>query len=316
MAESSGTRRGGATAADAPAPGMLSIGALARVTGLSIDTLRTWERRYGFPAPCRKPSGHRLYPAGSVGRLRRIAAALALGHRAGQVVCASDDDLGVLLGVHTTVHVPHVPPGPCQASELLELVSRFDADALVRRLNAEWGRLGPLAFLEERVAPLVCAVGEAWACGRLQIRHEHFLSERLGDLLRTYRLPFEDRAHGPLVVLATLPGEAHALGLQMAALVVATSGCRPCYVGTDVPVAEIASVACDLGARAIGISVSSAMRRSRSTALLAALRRRVPGRVAIVAGGAGMEGASAAVRTMTRLGDLASFATALRAAAT
>jgi len=37
------------------------------------------------------------------------------------------------------------------------------------------------------------------------------LSGRVGDLLRTYRLPFEERARGPLVVLATLPGEMHAL---------------------------------------------------------------------------------------------------------
>ena len=50
---------------------------------------------------------------------------------------------------------------------------------------------------------------------------------------RAYRLPFDDRAHGPAVVLATLPGEAHAIGLQMAALVIAMSGCRVCYVGPD-----------------------------------------------------------------------------------
>ena len=61
--------------ADNPGPAetpKLSIGALARATGIAVETLRTWESRYGFPAPERKPSGHRVYPVSSIARLRRI----------------------------------------------------------------------------------------------------------------------------------------------------------------------------------------------------------------------------------------------------
>ena len=72
----------------------LSIGALSRATGIAVETLRTWESRYGFPVPERKPSGHRVYPVAAVPRLRRIAQALSLGHRAGQVVGASEEALG------------------------------------------------------------------------------------------------------------------------------------------------------------------------------------------------------------------------------
>jgi DNA-binding transcriptional regulator YiaG len=32
-------------------PVTLSIGTLSSATGVPVDTLRTWERRYGFPAP-------------------------------------------------------------------------------------------------------------------------------------------------------------------------------------------------------------------------------------------------------------------------
>src|SRR5262249_58142579 len=78
--------------------GMLSIGALARATSIRVETLRTWERRYGYPVPERKPSGHRLYPVASVSRLRRIAQALASGHRPSEVVSASESALPALLG--------------------------------------------------------------------------------------------------------------------------------------------------------------------------------------------------------------------------
>jgi methanogenic corrinoid protein MtbC1 len=296
------------------AKAMLSIGALARATGLSIETLRTWERRYGFPVPSRKPSGHRLYPTSNVPRLRRIAAALAQGHRAAEVVGASEDDLAALLGV-----LPAAPPTRAAASamlapdQLLALVARFDGEGLAHALNAEWGRLGPLAFLEQRVAPLVHAVGEAWATGRLEVRHEHFLAERVGDLLRAYRLPFEERAHGALVVLATLPGEMHALGLQMAALTVAVAGCRVCYVGTEVPIPELASVARDLDARAVGVSVSTATRGTGSVGGLRRLRRLLPGRIALWVGGDGAPRSLAGASMTRTLVDLSARATALRA---
>jgi MerR family transcriptional regulator, light-induced transcriptional regulator len=304
---------GGGVARDA-AGAMLSIGALARATGLSIETLRTWERRYGFPVPLRKPSGHRVYPTTSVPRLRRIAAALAQGHRAGEVVGASDEDLAALLGVVSPApRDAGAPAAPLRTDELLALVARFDGDALTHALNAEWGRLGPLAFLEQRVAPLVHAVGEAWQTGRLEVRHEHFLAERVGDLLRAYRLPFEDRAHGPLVVLATLPGERHAIGLQMAALTVAVAGCRVCYVGAEVPIAELGSVARDLDARAVGISVSTATRGPASAAGLRRVRRLLPARIALWIGGDGAPRRVRGAVVMRTLSALSARATALGA---
>ena len=141
---------------------MLSIGALARATGIGVETLRTWERRYGFPTPARKPSGHRLYPTTSVPRLRRIVEALAHGHRASNVVTASDDELGTLLGVAHAAALAAPAPAP-DPQTLLAFVRAFDGEALTRALASEWGRLGPLPFLEQRIAPLVRAVGDAWA---------------------------------------------------------------------------------------------------------------------------------------------------------
>lgn len=265
--------------------GRLSIGALARASGIAVDTLRTWERRYGYPVPERKPSGHRVYPVASVPRLRRIAEALARGHRAGEVLPASDEVLQALLGAGVAHRRPPTPPA--DPDDLLAAVGAFDADHLTRTLTAEWGRLGPLDFLQTRVAPLVHAVGEAWADGRLEIRHEHFLSERVGDLLRALRLPFEERAGGPLVILASLPGERHALGLQMAALLLASLRCRVLFLGTDVPVAEVASLATDMAARAVGVSVSLATRGARMTTTILRLRTMLPRRMTLLVGGAG-----------------------------
>ena len=92
----------------------LSIGALSRATGIAVETLRTWESRYGFPVPERKPSGHRVYPVSAVPRLRRIAQALSLGHRAGQVVGASEEALARLLETSASAAAAVSRRRPCR----------------------------------------------------------------------------------------------------------------------------------------------------------------------------------------------------------
>ncbi len=271
---------------------LLSIGALSKATGIAVETLRTWENRYGFPIPARKPSGHRVYATSSVPRLRRIAEALARGHRAGQVVGATDDDLSRLLETTALTAKPETPVSSSFLDdnvlpEMLRLVRGFDADRLTRVLLGEWARLGPIDFLATCVGPLLRAVGDAWETGRLEVRHEHFVSERVGDLLRSLRLRFEERASGPLVVFASLPGEAHGLGLQMSALVLAAAGCRVLYLGTEVPTPQITSLAKDLNARAVAVSISSATRTASTAAHLKNLRDELPRRVSLVVGGDG-----------------------------
>jgi methanogenic corrinoid protein MtbC1/DNA-binding transcriptional MerR regulator len=291
----------------------LSIGALSRATGIAVETLRTWESRYGFPLPERKPSGHRVYPVAAVLRLRRIAQALSLGHRAGQVVGVSEEALGRLL--ETSVAPQAAPPmAPVAAfapaedlAGQLRLLKAFDGERLRQSFLADWARMGPVEFLESSVAPLVRAVGEAWERGDLEIRHEHFVSERIGDLLRSLRGPLEERATGPLVAFATLPGEGHGLGLQMAALVLAAAGCRVLYLGTEVPIPQTAALARDLAARAVAVSVSLSTKGPSSTTALRRLREALPRRVLLVAGGEGAPASRPGIDCVRSLRELDSW---------
>lgn len=300
--------------------GKLSIGALSRSTGIPVETLRTWERRYGFPVPERKPSGHRVYPISSVPRLRRIAEALARGHRASEAVAASERELAALLDV-TPVVTGGVSQSQVTAREepeifaLLKAVEAFDAERLTHLLTAAWRRLGIPAFISQRIAPLIHAVGEEWAAARLGIHHEHFLSERVGDLLRSLRLPLEERARGPLVIFASLPGEAHGLGLQMAALLLADVGCRILYLGTEVPPAHIAGLAKDINARAVAISVSIANRGDAMNAQIELLHGLLPKRVTLLVGGEGAPKKRPGLRILHDLEDLEAWGRSLVEAA-
>ncbi len=302
------------TAADA---GMISIGALSRACGVPPETLRTWERRYAFPVPERKPSGHRLYRLSSIPRLRRIAQAVARGHRAGDVIHASERDLAALLREPSALPPPEFPApvdktlGPAlEVRTCLEAVESFEAVALTQSLLLGWARLGPMPFLEHLVGPLLRSVGDAWSSGRLEIRHEHFCAERVGDLLRSLRLPLEASARGPVVLLATPPGEAHNLGLEMAAVVLAQAGKRVLYLGTEVPLAEIVAAAVDRQAAAVALSLSVHFGEVRAAAVLRSLRSLLPAPTALVVGGAGAVSGEGAQRIET-FSDLDAWARGL-----
>ena len=76
---------------------MISIGALSRSTGIPVNTIRTWERRYGFPVASRTASGHRLYNPGLQIHLQLIASAIEQGHRPRQIMKMSQQELVELI---------------------------------------------------------------------------------------------------------------------------------------------------------------------------------------------------------------------------
>jgi DNA-binding transcriptional MerR regulator len=63
-----------------------SIQAAARLTGLNPARLRAWERRYGVPAPSRRPNGHRLYAEYDLRLVRWLAAQTVAGLTIGRAV--------------------------------------------------------------------------------------------------------------------------------------------------------------------------------------------------------------------------------------
>ena len=51
---------------------IMSIGELAEKAGVPVATIRTWEQRYGLPAPARSPGGHRRYGADDLLRITAV----------------------------------------------------------------------------------------------------------------------------------------------------------------------------------------------------------------------------------------------------
>lgn len=261
-----------------------SIRVVARLSGISADTLRMWERRYGFPKPQRTDSNVRLYSAEDVDKLILVARALKAGYRAGEVIRRDPVDLKQLLASSAQTRFDPGASTPTIQS-LLDALTREQPDLLRSEMRTAVALLGPKRFLTEVAGPLAEQVGMAWASGRIQVRHEHLLSAQLSLQLNILLSAYEPIAGAPSVVLATLPGEQHGLGLDMAALYLAVHGIVPRVLGVDTPPDQIVEAAHALGASAVGLSVSASSNLDAVSGHLGWMLRELRETVAIWIGG-------------------------------
>lgn len=263
-----------------------SIRIASQRSGIPIETLRVWERRYGGPTPQRQDGGNRrLYSDAEIERLRWVARGLAGGFRAGDVAAKSQAELEELIGPEPPRPPAEALPPWASVAHLVELAGRDDLRAIEDALRLGAVALGARRFVVEVVQPLATAVGEAWRADRIEVRQEHAVSEIIATQLRHMLATYQDVAGHPTVLLTTLPGEPHALGLAMVALYLTLSGAKPRLLGPSTPPDQIVRAARALHARVVGLTVTPASDPDATRGAVTQLARALPAGVSLWLGG-------------------------------
>jgi len=270
---------------------LLTIGELSKRTGITTHTLRIWEKRHGAPQAIRLPSGHRRYPQAEVERLKTVAQALKLGFRAGKVVGGTPEELNRLLGLETS-DSSGVPSSIANDDSILlnqwiQWITEYDEEDFEMEMHRQWGQRGSLGFVTQLAAPLVTRIGKEWQEGNLSVAHEHFATEILNNFLASRWRRQNDRKDGPTVVLTTLPGESHILGLQMCAAVISVTDWKIVSLGLDVPEEEIATTVERCESPLLCVSVSEWYGASQAKPILWRLRKQLRKHTDIFVGGGG-----------------------------
>jgi MerR family transcriptional regulator, light-induced transcriptional regulator len=267
----------------------LSIAAVERDTGLSKDTLRVWERRYGFPTPQRDSIGERAYTLEQVDKLRIVKRLLDAGHRPGRIVPLPLAALQQL--TEQTVDQPqrNVEVALCTADlrAHLALIRGHDMAALRTELLRLLARFGVARFVVEVVSPLNAAVGEAWIRGQMEIFEEHLYTEIMQGVLRQAiaSLPPVPQPGRPRVLLGTFPGEPHAMGLLMAEAMFVLEGCHCVSLGVQTPLWDIVLAAAAQRSDIVALSFTGCMNPNQVVDGLQELRSKLPLAVQVWAGG-------------------------------
>lgn len=258
----------------------LPISTVERETGLAKDTLRVWEKRYGFPTPGRDANGERVYGHDQVEKLIIIKRLIDRGLRPAKLVRLSMEEL-----LARTDPGASATADPPQLVEILQLVKTHNTTELRRRLDQALLQQGLEGFLQATVAPLSPMVGDAWMRGEIEVFEEHLYTETLQVLLRSAIAAISRPGGAPRVLLTTFPGEQHILGLLMAECMMWISGATCVPLGPQTPAREIVLAAEAQRIDVVGLSFSPAYPGQTAIDTLAALRAMLPAGIAVWAGG-------------------------------
>lgn len=264
----------------------LPIASVERETGLSKDTLRVWERRYGFPTPERDANGERLYAPVQVRRLAQIKRLMDRGHRPGKLLTL---DEAALLALDETRNTLPATPDEQQLEAWLQLVKSHNSEALQRQFYREMAKRGLARFVQDIVGPLITRIGEAWARNELGIFEEHLFSQHLEKLFRSTLANISPLEGNPRVLLTTLSGEEHTLGLLMVEALLVLEDAYPVLLGPQTPIDEIARAAQIKAVNVVCLSFSTAYSPALAAQGLRDLRQRLPGGIELWAGGYGIK---------------------------
>ena len=137
----------------------------------------------------------------------------------------------------------------------LDAAEHSDPTGVEEVLTSAIALLPPNEVIHSVIAPLVREIGDRWHRGEVTIAQEHMVTDIVRRLVIAVARGYLRADNGPCLVLSTLSGERHELGILMCSWLAATRRYHTHYLGADCPASEIARFALEVEARAVLISL-------------------------------------------------------------
>ncbi|WP_224364983.1 MerR family transcriptional regulator [Hyalangium versicolor] len=259
----------------------------AELSGVRVELIRAWERRYGVLRPERTPSGYRVYTDQDVALLKRLKQLTEEGVSISDAVKLLPRLQEELAGSTPSLAV-EVTPSSLESwrGAILAAAQSHDQARVSAVLDEVLAALPPLKAFDEVLVPVQCEVGDRWHAGRLTVVQEHLVSQvvraRVMSLL--HASPGNEGARH--AVLACFPDEEHEIGLLGAALRLRHAGFRVTLLGQRVPVADLGRLVAELRPDLVGLSAVTDLGSATFEETLTRVLQALPSGVSIWVGGA------------------------------
>ena len=280
---------------------MYTIKQAAVRSGLTVPTVRVWERRYGVVHPARTATGYRLYDEDAIDRLVAMRYLIdGLGMRpsqaAGRLLDEATDGPALLDAARTwwasggavgSGSAGTRPPGgtPPTAEDFVAAARSLDLASMETSIDEAFAAERFEAAVGRVVFPALRAIGEGWANGSVDVAMEHAASE----VVRRRLARFYDAAgtveRPPDIVVGLPPGSHHDIGVLAFAVAARRVGLAVLYLGGNVPVESWARAVASAGAPVAVIGIVTASDVGSAGDVIAALRELSP-RPSVLVGGA------------------------------
>ncbi len=248
---------------DLSAQPVYNIRSVAEKTGISPETMRAWERRYGFPNPYRNPKGYRLYSGDEIAALIWLRNQTDAGMTIGQAIkllnqlrsSGQDPVIGEI--------VPdQYPPEEVRSPEDLtqELITALLAvnetrsKSILAQTVAQHGIDEAMLSI---ISPALVDIGDRWHTGEVPIAIEHFATH----LCRNFLIQQLDKLPSPSkegrIMTACAPGEWHEIGILMLTILLRGQGWNVIYLGANLSLDRLSETLASLRPHLLLFSATS-----------------------------------------------------------
>jgi DNA-binding transcriptional MerR regulator len=260
---------------------------VAKLTGLSKDVIRVWERRFGLLKPTRGANRYRNYSDEDVTLLRFLKEQLDAGSSIGELAKLGREEL---LG-RARASAPRVSFVDNTFSrllrELLSTLNPFDRVIFEKRLN---GAVAVVPFEEALhgiLLPLQEQVGQLWHEGHVNVALEHYVTKQIQQKIFSAMNQLPVAEFGAKVIVACPPGEEHDIAALAVAYRCRVRGCRVYYLGANVPIASLTNLCDKVKPDLTIISFPLALPEANAAALVQSLTHEVVPASRLAVGGHG-----------------------------
>jgi DNA-binding transcriptional MerR regulator len=234
---------------------LYNIGVVSRMTGISMATLRAWERRYGFPKLDRTQGGHRLYSERDILRLRWVKERIDQGMQTAQSINAlrHQEQVGNVItagisgrSVKSTIPVDQDSYSTSVKKRLLDALKCRNVHGADDVINEALAFLTPDDVIMNVFAPVLNEIGEDWYQGILNVATEHLATNYLRQRLMMWMLSGPPTIYEHPIVLACAPDELHEGSLLILGAILRRHRYPVAYLGQSVPLSDLAKFIQDL----------------------------------------------------------------------
>jgi MerR family transcriptional regulator, light-induced transcriptional regulator len=176
------------------------------------------------------------------------------------------------------------------------------------RLRLQHVKTDSWAATADEVASAIAELGRQWEAASCLVFEEHIATEALRRAAASCASEMPCARNAPRVVVFTVEGERHTLGLSLEDLVLVEAGWRVVWVGEGPPLAELNPLIPKLKPDLLNVSAStwssqSVIARYQAELMRVTSRHRIP----VVLGGAGLWAAARGAHRIITFGELHSF---------
>jgi DNA-binding transcriptional MerR regulator/methylmalonyl-CoA mutase cobalamin-binding subunit len=261
---------------------------IAKMTGLSKEVLRMWEKRYRLVSPQRGPNRYRLYTEEDLKILMYLVNEIEAGQSIGELASLGKDEILVRINNQGTNDAKEtVQTTDFLIKDLEKSLIPLDQPVFEKRLREIMAILPFQEVFERILVPLQIRVGELWFDGKISIAVEHYVTNQVKQKLFSI-LNMMGSQDGPKVVITCPPWELHEIGAQMVAYHCSTIGCQVTLLGANLPMESLIEYCTRSNPDAVLISFTSPVSENNGRIFFAELTKSIAPLCSVLVGGQGI----------------------------